>query len=191
VIADAAEPPVARGTSHISVVDANGGAASMTCSTGCGSGVVAGDTGVHLNNMLGELDLHVPGVRLVAGDRLTSMMAPSLVVGADGVQLVLGSSGSARIRSAIVQVALHAQRRGLDASEAVRLPRLHPEGDVLDLEGGFPDGTAEALEALGERVQRWPGLNLYFGGAQVVTRHQGRLSGGGDPRRGGDAVVLG
>ena len=65
------------GTTHISVVDAEGSAASLSASLGSGSGVVVPGTGIHLNNMLGEADL-VTGAR--PGERLTSMMAPSIVL---------------------------------------------------------------------------------------------------------------
>src|SRR5213075_2486906 len=68
---------VLSGTTHISVVDGNGSAASLSTSLGSGSGVVVPGTGIHLNNMLGEYDLAGPSK---AGSRLTSMMAPSVVL---------------------------------------------------------------------------------------------------------------
>ena len=177
-------------TTHISVLDADGNAASLTCSTGCGSGVVVPGTGVHLNNMLGETDLNVASLKLVPGMRLTSMMAPSLVLEDGRVSLVAGSSGSARIRSAIVQVAVNALDLGLPVQEAVELPRVHPEGDLLDCEGGIPAETLDALEAAGERLVRWPGLNIYFGGAQVAARTSAGFAAAGDPRRGGAGLVV-
>ena len=177
-------------TTHISVLDADGNAASLTCSTGCGSGVVVPGTGVHLNNMLGETDLNVASLRLVPGMRLTSMMAPSLVLEDGRVSLVAGSSGSARIRSAIVQVVVNALDLGLPVQEAVELPRVHPEGDLLDCEGGIPAGALDELEAAGERLVRWPGLNIYFGGAQVVAHTRAGFAAAGDPRRGGAGLVV-
>jgi gamma-glutamyltranspeptidase / glutathione hydrolase len=189
--ASATWPPAAPWTTHISVLDADGNAASLTCSTGCGSGVVVPGTGVHLNNMLGETDLHVGSLRQVPGMRQTSMMAPSLVLApGGGVELVLGSSGSARIRSAIVQVVAAALDLGLPLREAVELPRVHPEDDVLDCEGGIPPETLAALEAAGERLVRWPGRNIYFGGAQVVSHTRAGFAAAGDPRRGGAGIVV-
>ena len=71
-----------------------GGAASMTSSTGCGSGWFAGDTGVHMNNMLGESDLALASLVLRPGERITSMMSPTLVLGRDGaIRLVVGAPG--------------------------------------------------------------------------------------------------
>ncbi len=177
-------------TTQISVLDADGNAASLTCSTGCGSGVVVPGTGVHLNNMLGETDLNVASLALAPGMRLTSMMAPSLVLGERGVELVLGSSGSARIRSAIVQVVVAALDLELPLQEAVELPRVHPEGEALDCEGGIPGETLDALESSGEQVVRWPGRNIYFGGAQVVARTREGFAAAGDPRRGGTGLVV-
>jgi gamma-glutamyltranspeptidase / glutathione hydrolase len=177
-------------TTHISALDADGNAASLTCSTGCGSGVVVPATGVHLNNMLGETDLHVGSLRQTPGMRLTSMMAPSLVLGDGRVELVLGSSGSARIRSAIVQVVVAALDLGLPLQAAVELPRVHPEGGVLDCEGGIPAETLDALEAAGDQLVRWPDRNIYFGGAQVVSHTREGLAAAGDPRRGGAGIVV-
>jgi gamma-glutamyltranspeptidase/glutathione hydrolase len=185
------EPPVARGTSHVSVVDRWGGAASMTCSTGSGSGWVAGETGVHMNNMLGETDLMLGSRPPRPGERITSMMAPTIVLGPDGrVRLVIGSSGSARIRSAITAVLTRALA-GMPLREAVESPRIHPEAGVLDCEGGLAGEVLDALAAAGEQVVRWPGRNLYFGGAQAVAAHpDGRLEAAGDPRRGGEGLVV-
>ena len=107
-----------------------------------------------------------------------------------GVALVAGSSGSARIRSAIVQVVVNALDLGLPLQAAVELPRVHPEGDLLDCEGGMPVETLDALEAAGEQIVRWPGRNIYFGGAQVVARTGAGFAAAGDPRRGGVGIVV-
>jgi gamma-glutamyltranspeptidase/glutathione hydrolase len=148
------------------------------------------ETGVHLNNMLGETDLAVASLQLVPGMRLTSMMAPSLVLRDGRVELVVGSSGSARIRSAIVQVVVAALDLGLPLKEAVELPRVHPEGGALDCEGGIPPATLNALEAAGDKLVRWPGRNIYFGGAQVVAHTGAGFAAAGDPRRGGVGLVV-
>ena len=79
---------------------------------------------------------------------------------------------------------------GLPLQEAVELPRVHPEGDLLDCEGGIPAETLDALEAAGERLVRWPGRNIYFGGAQVVAHTRAGFAAAGDPRRGGAGIVV-
>jgi gamma-glutamyltranspeptidase / glutathione hydrolase len=173
------------GTTHISVVDARGDAASLSTSLGSGSGVVVPGTGIHLNNMLGETDL-TEHARL--GERLTSMMAPSLVLRAGRPRLVLGSAGSARLRGAILQVAANVVGKGMRVREAVDAPRLHVEEGVAHCED---PAVADLLEGAGYPVVRFRRRNLYFGGVSAVeVRPDGTLAAAGDPRRGGDGVVV-
>ena len=176
-------------TTHVAVIDAAGGACSVTCSNGEGAGIVVPGTGIHLNNMLGEHDLNPLGFhRFPAGRRMPSMMAPTAVLRDGQLELVLGSAGSNRIRSAILQTIVCALDRGMRAGDAVRAPRVHLEDGVLYAEPGADVG---ALEADGQAIARFRALNLFFGGVQAVERDvvSGALSGGGDPRRGGAAVV--
>jgi gamma-glutamyltranspeptidase/glutathione hydrolase len=173
-------------TTHISVLDSEGNCAAVTCSNGSCSGVVVPGTGVHLNNMLGEDDLNPLGHhRHPSGARVPSMMAPTVVLRDGEPEMALGSAGSNRIRSAIIQTVLGVVDEGLSAQEAVDRPRLHVEGDVVEAEPGVDDGALTRLEARGYRVRRWRESNLFFGGVQAVARTDGELSGGGDPRRGG------
>ena len=180
-------------TTHISVLDAAGMCASVTCSNGTGSGLVVPGTGVHVNNMLGEEDLNPGGFhRIPPGRRVSSMMAPTLALRDGEVALGLGSAGSNRIRSAILSVAVRVLEQGMDAAEAVRSPRVHFEAGTLQAEPGVDeDGLAE-VERRGVPVVRWSRQNLYFGGVQAVARDPatGEVSGGSDPRRGGSVVVV-
>jgi gamma-glutamyltranspeptidase/glutathione hydrolase len=177
---------VLSGTTHISVVDAAGSAASLSASLGSGSGVVVPGTGIHLNNMLGEADL-VTGAR--PGERLTSMMAPSIVLKDGEPQLVVGSAGSARLRGAILQVVANVVGRGMDVVDAVDAPRIHVEDGVAHCEDAE---VADRLEAAGREVVRFRRRNLYFGGVSAVeVRADGSLAAAGDPRRGGAGVVIG
>jgi gamma-glutamyltranspeptidase/glutathione hydrolase len=183
--------PVSRlgSTTHIAALDREGWACSVTCSAGSASGVIVPGTGVHLNNMLGEQDLNPLGFhRHPAGRRLPSMMAPAIVL-RDGVaELALGSAGSNRIRSAVLQTIIRVLDDGLDAQAAVEAPRVHWEDGVVYLEPGIdPSG----LRDRGATLAPFRSLNLFFGGAQAALRgSDGRFSGGGDPRRGGAAVVV-
>ena len=175
-------------TTHISVLDADGLAAAVTCTNGEGSGVVVPGTGIHVNNIMGEEDLSPLGFHSAPpGRRMPSMMAPTVVLGEGGVQLVLGSAGSNRIRSALLQTIVGAVDHGRDARGAVDAPRVHYEAGVVYAEPGVP---VEELRG-GERVERFGALNLFFGGVQAVERDPatGALSGAGDPRRGGAAVA--
>jgi gamma-glutamyltranspeptidase / glutathione hydrolase len=177
-------------TTHISVVDGDGNAASLSASTGCGSGLFVPGTGIQLNNMLGEPDLNPPGRVARPGERLTSMMAPSFVLERGRPKLVVGSAGSIRLRAAILQIVANVVDHGLSAEEAIEAPRVHLDGDTLQLEGGTNTAAADLLEEQGYDVTRWAGRNLYFGGAAAVVGRNGQLEAAGDPRRGGEGVVV-
>jgi gamma-glutamyltranspeptidase/glutathione hydrolase len=178
-------------TTHISTMDADGWACSVTCTNGASSGQVVAGTGLHLNNMMGEADLNPLGFFAhEPGRRLPSMMSPTMVLGERGPEIALGSAGSARIRSAVLQVIVNVIDRGMDAEAAVRAPRLHYASDgLVYCEPGI---DVDALEAAGRPVARFRDLNLFFGGAQAVVRdpETGAFSGAGDPRRGGLAVIV-
>ncbi len=175
----------AGGTTHISVVDGEGSAASLSCSLGSASGVVVPGTGLALNNMLGET--HLAGEER-PGERVLSLMAPSLLMGDRGPRLVIGSAGSRRLHGAILQVVANVAARGLGVEEAVEAPRMHVEEGVVHCE----DPTvADEVEAAGYPVVRWQDRNLFFGGASAVEiREDGSLAAAGDPRRGGGSVVV-
>jgi gamma-glutamyltranspeptidase / glutathione hydrolase len=147
-------------------------------------------TGVHLNNMLGEQDLNPLGFhRHPPGRRLPSMMAPTVVLRDGQPELVVGSAGSNRIRSAILQTIIRSIDDGMPAADAVRAPRVHFEDEVVYIE---PDVETEALQAAGRALGPFRELNLFFGGVQAAARNAaGVFSGGGDPRRGGAAIVVG
>jgi gamma-glutamyltranspeptidase/glutathione hydrolase len=183
-------------TTHVSVLDSHGRACSVTCTNGEGSGVVVPGTGIHLNNVMGEEDLSPLGFHShPAGRRMPSMMAPTVVMLADRrsrrspiggqVELVLGSAGSNRIRSALLQTIVGVVDHGLRVPAAVSAPRAHFEGGIVYHEPGIkPAGNFG-----GEReLVRFHELNLFFGGVQAVQCCAGELIGAGDPRRGGVAV---
>jgi gamma-glutamyltranspeptidase/glutathione hydrolase len=179
-------------TTHVSAIDADGRACSVTVTNGEGSGVVVPGTGMHPNNIMGEEDLNPMGFHAFPpGRRMPSMMAPTVVLGADGVQLVLGSAGSNRIRSAILQTIVGVIDHGLDAPAAVHAPRMHFEDGGVFAEPGVP---VDELVAAGREVVAFREQNLFFGGVQAVQRRVGpdgavTLTGAGDPRRGGAAVA--
>ena len=168
-------------TTHISVLDAEGRACSVTCSNGEGSGVVVPGTGLHINNVMGEEDLNPFGFHMYpAGRRMPSMMAPSIVRRAGEVELVLGSAGSNRIRSALLQTIVGVVDHGLRAREAVDAPRAHFEDGTLYAEPGIELGPAPAGDRLPRQDAQWQvvrfhELNLFFGGVQAVLRRDGAL----------------
>jgi gamma-glutamyltranspeptidase/glutathione hydrolase len=187
----AVEAAAPGGTTHVSVLDAAGNAASLSTSLGSGSGIVVPGTGVQLNNMLGEYDLMASGRRPRAGVRLTSMMAPSIALAGGRPRLVVGSAGSVRLRGAILQVAVNVLAHGLTVEEAISRPRVHLEEPHVHCEGGADAAELDRLEQLGYDVVRWRRQNLYFGGAAAVEmREDGAEAAAGDPRRGGHGIVV-
>ena len=178
-------------TTHISAVDGDGWACAVTCTNGEGCGEVVPGTGIHLNNMMGEQDLSPFGFHThPPGRRLPSMMAPTMVLeaGTGRPRLVLGSAGSNRIRSAILQVVIGVLDHGLDVQAAIDAPRVHFEEEIAYVEPGV---DTSGLESDQRALVRFSARNLFFGGAQAVQRDPGTgvLSGGGDPRRGGAVAV--
>lgn len=183
-------PAAVRGTTHVSVVDRDGGVASMTTSNGSCSGMFVPGTGIQLNNVMGEADLHPDGFHAATpGTRIGSMMAPMLVDTADGATIVLGSGGSERIRSALLGVLTGLLDRGEAPEDCVLAPRLHWDRQELQVEPGLPD---DVLSVLRRRVpvHQWAQRHLYFGGVHLVARAPGgAVTAAGDPRRGGAALA--
>lgn len=182
-------------TTHISVADAAGQVATITTSAGENSGFLVADTGVMLNNMLGEIDLHPGGFhRLAAGQRLMTMMSPTLVLRQGRPILALGSGGSNRLRTAILQVISNFIDFGLPLNRAVEASRIHFEDSLVQLEGGIPPASIDKLKQAGYTINCWPDLNMFFGGAHTIgqrnCREQTDWIAAGDPRRGGVAVII-
>ncbi len=180
-------------TTHITAVDGDGRCASVTCSNGTGSGLIVPGTGIHVNNMCGEEDLNPFGFHtLPPGVRMPSMMSPTVLVRDGELEAGLGSGGSNRIRSAILQTIVRLVADGMEVQEAVEAPRLHFEAGVVQAEPGIDEAALARLEARGREVIRWARRNLFFGGVHAVSRDlvSGELRGGGDPRRGGATAVV-
>ena len=183
--------PCHRGTTHMTVMDAKGNVASLTVSNGEGCGRFLGDTGVMLNNMLGEEDLNPQGYdKWPQGERLSSMMAPTLVVKENGEHIALGSGGSNRIRSAIFQTLVNLLDFDMSLSEALLFPRLHYERDMLSIENGFDSSELRAVRDRYPQHQIWPDRNMFFGGVHAASCRDQLLTGAADPRRGGVTVTV-
>ncbi len=178
-----------KGTTHVSVSDHEGNVAAMTTSNGSCSGVFVPGTGVQLNNVMGERDLHPEGFHAAPpGMRVGSMMAPTVVERTDGSVLALGSGGSERIRSAITLVAARLLTQDDDAAGAVRASRVHWDGDRWQVEPGLD--AALAAQLAGQPMNVWPERDLYFGGVQLVATWPDGADAAGDSRRDGAAAVL-
>ena len=171
-------------TTNLTVVDGEGSACVLTTSLGLGSGDFLPGLDLHLNSMLGETDL-LRG-SLEPGERMGSMMAPSLALDKKGLALAIGSAGGTRLRTALVGVSAGILDEGLEPQAAVDRPRVHRAGDVVNAEPGVNEQALEELERRGLTVRRWPEQHHYFGGVSLVA------PGGpaADPRRSGTSRLL-
>jgi gamma-glutamyltranspeptidase / glutathione hydrolase len=168
-------------TTNLTVVDRDGSACVLTTSLGLGSGDWLPGLDLHLNSMLGETDLVRAPLR--PGERMASMMAPTLAFGGDGstLEVALGAAGGTRLRTALVGVLGAVLHERVPPQEAIERPRFHPVGALVNAEAGVDDAWLAALERQGRAVRRWPGRHHYFGGVSAI----GRLGSGADPRRSG------
>ncbi len=184
-------PIATRGTTQISVLDSRANAVSMTLSNGEGCGEILPGTGIMLNNMLGEEDLNPEGFHRWREDlRVSSMMAPTLAEHA-GRLIALGSGGSNRLRTAILQTLGNLIDFGMDPEPAVAAPRIHLERGKISIEPGLPADAVRQLTDHWPDYELWDAPNLFFGGAHTVAYDGRRFSGAGDPRRGGALRILG
>ena len=174
-------------TTHVSAVDSDGLACSITASAGYGSGAMVAGTGIWLNNSLGELELHPKGFHgLTPGTRLFSNMAPTVARNQQGEVLALGSAGADRITTAVAETLLNHMLLDMDLDAAVAHPRVHAEM--------FQDEPAVAYELdlpveVEGAVRHFPERSMYFGGVQAAAWSPAAgLSATADPRRSGDVA---
>jgi gamma-glutamyltranspeptidase/glutathione hydrolase len=173
-------------TTNITVLDEGGNVCVLTTSLGLGSGDFLPGLDLHLNSMLGEADLIQGSQGGAIGERMGSMMAPSVAFDDRALALALGAAGGTRLRSALLQVAAGVLDERLPPAEAVERPRLHAAAGRVQLEPGFSGETVAALERSGFEVRLWPDRHHFFGGVSLVTPS----SAAGDPRRSGAAAAV-
>lgn len=171
-------------TTNVTVVDGEGSACVFTTSLGLGSGDFLPGLDLHLNSMLGEVDL-LRGP-LEPGARMQSMMAPTLAFDDEGLSAAAGAAGGTRLRTALLCVLAGILDEELDAVSAVERARFHPTREVVNAEPGVDEAALGILEARGRVVRRWPGRHHYFGGVSVVSRRGAAA----DPRRDGAASAV-
>lgn len=192
-------------TTHLSIVDASGGAVALTTTlnTWYGSKMVVPGAGFLMNNEMDDFTLE-PGVPnafgLVQGEvngieprkRMLSAMTPTLVLAPDeSLMVVLGSPGGATIITSVFQVISNVVDYGMQIAEAVVAPRVHHQHlpDRIQVEpGGLPSSTTAGLDALGHVVSEG---EEFWGDVQAIrVGPDGQLEGVSDPRRGGATVGL-
>jgi len=179
-------------TSHISIVDKQGNAISMTTSIEFmfGSGLMV--DGFLLNNQLTDFSFNPTSGRYPVPNRVEphkrprSAMSPTMVFDKQGeLELIIGSPGGSRIIDYVAQTIIGVVDFDLDVQQAINLPRITNRNDYTALEKGTEAETLKApLEALGHPVKVID-LNSGLHGIQIKN---GQYIGGADPRREGVAV---
>lgn len=181
-------------TTHFSVVDKDGNAVAVTytLNTTFGTGIVAGNTGILMNNEMDDFSAKpgVPNVYgLVGGDanavgpkkRPLSSMSPTIVVKDGKTWLVTGSPGGSRIITTVLQMVVNTVDFGMNVAEATNAPRFHHQWlpDELRVEKGFSPDTLKLLEGKGQKVV----LKEAMGSTQsIMVGPDGTLYGASDPR---------
>jgi gamma-glutamyltranspeptidase / glutathione hydrolase len=175
-------------TTHLSCVDSEGLAVSITASMGYGSGLVVPGTGIPMNNTLGEPELNPRGFHALApGERLISNMSPTVVSSEEGGVIALGTPGASRIPTAILQTVINVLDFGMALEDAVLAPRFHAEGDLFAYEAGARTADLDTYE----RVLSYESPNMFFGGVNAVRRTpEGRFEAAADPRRSGGTAIV-
>jgi len=179
-------------TSHISIVDTEGNALSMTTTieNGFGSRLMA-PGGFLLNNELTDFSFrtHVDGVpianRVEPGKRPRSSMAPTIVLKDGAPVLVVGSPGGSRIIGYVAKTIIAHLDWGMDVQQAVALPHLVNRFGTFDLEEDTSaTQLSDGLTALGYEVN----TRALTSGLHAISIHEDGLKGGADPRREGIAL---
>ncbi len=181
-------------TTHLSVVDAEGNAASITQTLGSpfGSGFLAGDTGILLNNLLmwNDLDPRSPNV-LAPHRAVETRMAPTQVFRNGRVLVAIGTPGSYGIPQTTTQMILNLLEHGMNIQEAIEVPRIRVYRDLaVDAEARIPIEVRTSLMARGHMIRELPDWSWVVGGGQGVwvDPASGAMAGGADPRRDGYAL---
>jgi gamma-glutamyltranspeptidase/glutathione hydrolase len=189
------KPEVPDGsTTHISIVDAEGNAVSLTQTLNhfWGSGISV--CGFLLNNGMTSFsssDDETPNI-VLPGKQPRTTIAPTMIFDNGKLSMVVGSPGAGRIISTIVEVICNVVDFGIDAEAANLAPRFHSRrwNEKMPIEGRFPNKLLTELESKGHSFQIMGEMDLFFGGVQliVIDQEKHELIGSSDPRRSGNAV---
>jgi gamma-glutamyltranspeptidase/glutathione hydrolase len=192
--------PESTETTHLSVVDAEGNAVSVTTTLNgsYGSKVVVGGAGFLLNNEMDDFSVK-PGTpnmyglvgaeanAIQPGKRMLSSMTPTIVIKDNKPVLVTGTPGGSTIITSVFQTVLNALVFGLSADDVVNAPKFHHQWlpDIVQVERDFPDSTQKALQQMGYKVApREP-----IGRTELIRiRPNGKIEAVGD-KRGDDSVA--
>ena len=188
-----AVPPKDGGTTHLAVIDAAGNAVSLTTTVNLsfGAHLVAGKTGIVLNNQMDDfvMQVGVPNAFGLIGNeqnavapkkRPLSSMTPTLVMDGDKVKVVVGGAGGPTIITATAEVLLDVVDWKMDAQQAVVAPRIHDQWfpEMLGVEPAIPAATIKTLAAGGQKIKPVPAI----GKVNVLVRTDKGIDAASEPR---------
>jgi gamma-glutamyltranspeptidase/glutathione hydrolase len=179
-----------KDTTHVSVLDAEGGCVTMTHSLGMPSGVITPGLGFMYNGCMGVFDPR-PGRAgsLAPGKARFSSVVPSIVWEADRPHLIIGAPGATQIAMGVLQVLLNALDFDMTMVEAVSAPRFSATSNMIDVSNRIPWGVERELGDLGYEVVRSP-QTYGFASVHAIRVHPDGLDGGADPGHDGTVMAV-
>ena len=177
-------------TTHISVIDGDGGAVAMTHSLGMPSGVISDGMGFMYNGCMAVFDPR-PGRTgsIAAGKSRFSSICPTMVFKGNDPYLVIGAPGGTQIAMGVLQAILNVVDFAMAMDRAVAAPRFSATSDAIDISNRIPRYTAAALEAMGYEVIR-SHLGFTIAAVHGIKIEHGALEGGADPGHDGMALEV-
>ncbi|NLE34543.1 MAG: gamma-glutamyltransferase [Bacteroidales bacterium] len=180
-------------TTHLSVIDKNGNAVALTQTLGLFFGSGQTVSGVLFNNALTNFSYNSENVNyLQNGKRCRTSITPTIILKDGNPFMVLGSPGAGRIISTMIELVVNVIDFGMDVNDANIAPRFYCQKfeDYLHVESGIKPEVRAELELMGHQVKVYEGIDLFFGGAQMISVDPltGVFSGSADKRRGGIAI---
>jgi gamma-glutamyltranspeptidase/glutathione hydrolase len=184
--------PGSSHTTHVTVADADGNvvAATQTINSLFGSRAMVPGTGMLLNNTMALFDPH-PGhvLSIVPGKRMTSSMAPTILLRDGRPVLALGLPGGMRIFASVLQAIVNVVDHGMSLQEAVEAPRVWTQGQELEVEAAVGEDVRAGLAARGHHVV--PVAHVAGGMGAIAFETDGTITGASCWRADGTPVGLG
>ena len=180
-------------TTHLSIIDKNGNAVSLTQTLGLFFGSGQTVSGVLFNNAMTNFSYNVENVNYIQNSKqCRSSITPTILLKNRKPFLILGSPGASRITTTLLELVVNVVDFGMDINQANEAPRFYCQKfeDFIFMESGIKSEVRAELEKMGHKIQVYDGPDLFFGGAQMigVDPVTGIYTGAADKRRGGIAI---
>jgi len=179
-----------KGTTHISVVDADGNVVAMTHTLGNPSGAITEGLGFMYNGSMSVFDPRPGRTGSIApGKARFSSMSPSIVFKDESPFIAIGAPGGTYIFGSVAQGIVNVVAFGMSMFEAVSAPRISVTSDIIDVSNRIPRFVTSEVEAMGYRIAR-SYQSYAFAGLHGIKIENGRWFGGADPQRDGMALEV-